>query len=47
MNWSYRKITKKFNDEWKIKTHKGKKSVSGNSVLFQWFGERERSSKKT
>ena len=45
MNWSYRKITKKFNDEWKIKTHKGKKwGVSGNSVysVLKRFGERER-----
>ena len=45
MNWSYRKITKKFNDEWKIKTHKDKKwGVSGNSVysVLKRFGERER-----
>ena len=45
MNWSYRKITKKFNDEWKIKTHKGKKwGVSGNSVysFLKRFRERER-----
>ena len=31
--WSYRKITKKFNDDWGIKTHTGKKwGKTGNSV---------------
>ncbi|MDA9614433.1 hypothetical protein N9S59_01055 [Pseudomonadota bacterium] len=41
---SYRKITKKFNDEWKITTHKGKTwGVTGNSVysVLKRFKERE------
>ena len=44
LGWSYRKITKKFNDEWKIKTHKGKTwGVTGNSVysVLKRFKERE------
>ena len=44
MGWGYRKITKKFNDEWKIKTHTGKKwGVTGNSVysVLKRFRERE------
>ena len=42
--WSYRKITKKFNDEWKIKTHTGKEwGKTGNSVysVLKRFRERE------
>ena len=42
--WSYRKITKKLNDEWNIKTHTGKKwGVTGNSVysVLKRFKERE------
>ena len=42
--WSYRKITKKFNDEWKIKTHTGKEwGKTGNSVysVLKRFKERE------
>ena len=42
--WSYRKITKKFNDEWKIRTHTGKEwGVTGNSVysVLKRFKERE------
>jgi len=44
LGWSYRKITKKFNDEWNIKTHTGKKwGVTGNSVysVLKRFKERE------
>ena len=44
LGWGYRKITKKFNDEWKIKTHTGKKwGVTGNSVysVLKRFRERE------
>ena len=42
--WSYRKITKKFNDEWKIRTHTGKSwGETGNSVysVLKRFKERE------
>ena len=42
--WSYRKITKKFNDDWGIKTHTGKKwGKTGNSVysVLKRFKERE------
>ena len=45
LNASHARFSKKFNDEWKIKTHKGKKwGVSGNSVysVLKRFGERER-----
>ena len=44
LGWGYRKITKKFNDEWKIKTHTGKKwGKTGNSVysVLKRFKERE------
>ena len=44
LGWSYRKITKKFNDEWKIRTHTGKSwGETGNSVysVLKRFKERE------
>jgi len=34
LNWSYRKITKKFNDEWKIRTHTGKTWGNWEFSLF-------------
>ena len=44
LGWGYRKITKKFNDDWGIKTHTGKKwGKTGNSVysVLKRFKERE------